>query len=171
MRQPARQLSRYLCKNPASTNATLTRRNWLRASGAIAFGSVLLTSCSRQQTTTLSMMLDTLLPEDDFAGALTLGYDTRLQQQLKTNPGKYGYLPRLVDDIDQLSKKHHKQTFAMLKQAQREALLTQELEHGADVIKQPLNKLRALIFNWYYGSQEGQRSLGYLAPAFYAVSR
>jgi hypothetical protein len=135
--------------------------------GLVVSSPVLVAGCSGQQKSTLALILDTLLPADEYPGALELGYEHRLSQQINTDSAKFGYLSGFAEQIDVASKRHHKKAFSALSVEQREALLEQILETGAQMTQRNLIRLRSLIFRWYYGSAQGQRSLGYLAPATY----
>lgn len=145
---------------------------------AIVGGGVLALRTSRLQThgdrshtpQALRLLIDTIVPEDDFAGGLSIGLDTRLTTQMQQQPALQQLIDRVTPAIDKQSLAQHKKAFVTLDLNRREELLNRLLTDTSQrQLRTDLNKLRSLVLQWYYRSDAGHQSLGYRLPAHYAA--
>lgn len=146
----------FLLAGGAATAALLTVRNY-------AWAKIPL-----EQVQTLSSIVDTCIPADEAVGALDLGLDRKLQDEIRTKPKTADLVARLLTAIESKALGRHRKAFHLLKVDQREALL---LELGGDKSNRPIqrdfNQLRKTLMHWYYSSPEGQAGLDYVLPANY----
>jgi hypothetical protein len=115
----------------------------------------------------LSWIIDTILPADEFLGALDLGLDKQLFKWMQTNEKWSERFIELTYSVDDISAKDHMSEFIRLSVDERENLLITILADGADTSRLSLARLRAMIINWYYTSDQGHATLNYTLPAHY----
>lgn len=116
----------------------------------------------------LAMLVDTIIPQDDFAGAINLGLGPRLVDEIGKSPQRKEQLERLLTQVSALSLRQYQSEFIVLNQDQREKLLNDILlDKGKLIVRRDLRKLRTTLLNWYYQSEIGAASIGYQLPADY----
>jgi len=127
---------------------------------------------------TLSSLVDTIVPADEFPGALDLKLDDKLFDSMngdkmngdKMNSNKMSRIKfkKLAESIDNLTLSTERKKFTQLNLDQRETLLEDILKNDITLItRHDLYQLRSVILKWYYSTQQGRQSLGYLLPSDY----
>lgn len=142
----------------------------LGAVSALGAGAISLTRSNKKDphSNTLRAIVDTIVPADKFNGALDLGLDQRLEGWVIQNQEWITPISDLTTSISELSIKHHKTNFAALSLDVREQLLTDVMANTDNKLaRSHLIQLRSLIMRWYYQTQTGRESLGYLLPSDY----
>lgn len=116
----------------------------------------------------LQSLVDTIVPSDDFVGALGLGLDQRLASEMQQKPRTNERIERLLVATNKQALKLFQSDFHKLNLNQREQLLTEVLLSDRQVVfKSDLNRIRRKIIRWYYTSEDGQASLDYASPGHY----
>ncbi|MEM7358853.1 MAG: gluconate 2-dehydrogenase subunit 3 family protein [Pseudomonadota bacterium] len=150
-----------------------SRRTFLLAGTTVAAGLVAGRNRSQVEGTTgqdelLSCIVDTCIPADESPGALDLGLDNKLKQEIKTKPKTAELINRLIPAVKNKSLSKYRKSFCQLDVAEREALLIELSIDRSQVQNQSdFRKFRRTLFQWYYSSAEGQAGLGYTLPAHY----
>ena len=122
----------------------------------------------KQNWTTQQAILDTILPEDEFPGALDLGYDAKLTEWTKINKRYITRFDSLFAYVEQFAKSNYSKPFNALDADQREELLFRMSQDSEiQTPRHMLSMLRHLILGWYYSSESGHDSLNYLPPYRY----
>jgi len=145
-------------------------------SGAIIVsGSLGLFSGCRDAAPLLDLpdsILDTIIPRDDYPGAIDLGLNKKLRGWLNKNERRANRFKALLETVSHKAHSLHQRPFNSLSVDQRETLLTSLLDRknagnnqNALRTRSTLLRVRRQIMTWYYGSIEGQRSIGYQLPS------
>ena len=149
---------------------TLTRRRFAlglgtltAAAGAGVLGSGIL---NKRELSLIAAILDAILPADESPGALDLSLDQQFEKLCQRDSKWQRTSSLLQTAINQSALSQHRQSFAQISAQQREALLVELLERNS-VVRSELNRLRLLLFDWYYSSPAGHASLGYQLPSHY----
>ena len=152
------------------------RRQFLLRTSSFALSGVLGAACVAQGDVSpkplanplIRSIVETILPRDNFAGALDLGYDQKLAARIKVDKNTASITNIALEGINSQALKHYGDTFNTLGVDQREQILNNVLEgqHQAQ-LRRALQQIRNLVFNWYYASEVGQDSINYLAPSRY----
>ena len=116
-------------------------------------------------------IVDTIIPRDEHPGALDLDLDAALLKMMNLNPNKFSHVSSLPANLDRLTKLSHSAQFAQLPLPEREQTLLTILYDGSVTNKRALLVVRAYILQWYYRSETGHKSIGYLPPNKYRVTR
>lgn len=160
-----------------------TRRKFLIAAAALSGAAGLglyghQTSQTRNQLTKgeltidanpiLRSIVDTIIPEDQSPGALSLQIDTQLQQKMLKKPTLNAQVERLLKSVSKASLTTHRQAFETLTIDQRETLLLSMLERDAPQrARFDMQAIRQNVMALFYTSEQGQASINYLAPKHY----
>lgn len=116
----------------------------------------------------LQSLVDTIVPSDEFVGALGLGLDQQLTSEMLQKPKTNERVERLLAAANRQALKNFQTEFHRLKLDQREKMLSEVLLSDWQVVfKSDLNVIRRKIIKWYYTSQAGQASLDYALPGHY----
>jgi len=117
---------------------------------------------------TLSSLVDTIVPADDFPGALDLKLDEKLFDSMKNSDKQRTNFQKLAESIDNLTLSTERKKFTDLSLDDRENLLGDILQKNIKLItRHNLMNLRHITLKWYYSTREGRQSLGYLLPSEY----
>lgn len=151
------------------------RRQFILGSGAVIIGSAstLFSGCkARDDLTpdakTLISIIDTIIPQDEFAGAIDIGLDIKLQQQTEQRPKIKELLSRIVNSVTSLSSQQYQTPFFELNIDQREGLLNSIIkDYTKPLVRRDLVLLRNTLFTSYYQSEVGTASIGYVLPTNY----
>jgi len=121
-----------------------------------------------QEEKMLRSLVDTIVPKDDFLGALDVGIDTVASAQMQAKPRFKEQMIHLINSISKISLNQHHKDFYTLDVDQREALLNKVLDRSSPPHDRAnLNRFRKFVLNNFYLSEQGQASLQYQLPAHY----
>lgn len=135
--------------------------------------SVLFTGCKPNDnltpdTKTLTSIIDTIIPSDEFAGAIEIGLDKKLQQHIEQKPKFNELITRILVNVTAISSQRHKTPFFELNIDQREFLLNNIIaDNTKPLVRRDLVLLRNTLLPWYYQSKAGAASIGFVLPANY----
>jgi len=143
--------------------------------GAIIMsGSLGWLSACREAAPVLNLpdsLVDTIIPRDDYAGAIDLGLNNTLRAWLNEKPRRTDRFNILLEAINRRAQTQHQRPFNTLSIDHRETLLTDIMDrksagNNSDLLRtrSTLLHIRRQIMNEYYGSLEGQRSIDYQLP-------
>jgi hypothetical protein len=120
------------------------------------------------QDLTRISLLDTIIPADQSGGAIDLGLDTKLTQEMASQPKTKQWVDRMVHSVSQMCLAQHRKPFHDLYIDQREQLINDLLADRANTITWgDLNRLRRVLLTWYYQSEVGAATIGFYLPAHY----
>ena len=153
------------------------RRQFILGAGAIVVGStgaLFIGSKPKANvspdTKTLISIIDTIIPQDQFAGAIDIGLDIKIQQQIDKRLKLKELLTRIITNITAVCAQQHQSHFFELNVDQRENLLNSIINNFTKpLIRRDLVLLRNTVFTFYYQSETGTASLGYMLPTNYPV--
>lgn len=111
-------------------------------------------------------LVDTVVPADDYPGALDIGLHGKLLEYATQQPKWQARLVLVEAAIDKLALSTHKQAFSKLAIDQRETLLLDLLQRVSP-LRHEVARFRHLVLAWYYASPEGRASVAYQLPANY----
>ena len=118
------------------------------------------------ETKTLISIIDTIIPQDEFAGAIGIGLDIELQKQVEQKPKIKELITRIVKNVAGVSS--HQGAFFELNVDQRESLLNSIIKDSTKPIqRRDLVLLRNMLITSFYQSEIGTASIGYVLPASY----
>jgi len=125
-------------------------------------------SSSESGMTTLQAIIDTIIPVDEYPGALEVGVESKLMQYASAYPQWEADIPWLVEQLDELALGTDNVAFNALNLSQREYLLGSvlKLKFGSRLFIS-LELVRQRVNKWYYTSAAGLASLAYLPPSQY----
>jgi len=149
-----------------------TRRRFLLGTSAsvLAIGTyaVLRPTPLTPEQKTLRSIVDTIVPSDEFAGALDVGIDQKAVAEMQNKPATNKQTLALIDAVNQASLNQYRKAFYSLDIDQRETLLNKMLERGSPKVSQAnLNRFRRFVLREFYTSTQGHASLNYQLPAHY----
>ena len=117
----------------------------------------------------LRSIVDTIVPEDETVGAISLGIDAMLGKEMQDQPKTQALVGRLVDAVNKRALSQHQKAFNLLNIDQREELLLSLLKRSSpQATRFDLQKVRSKVLMAFYTSSAGQRSINYLSPNQYA---
>jgi hypothetical protein len=120
------------------------------------------------QDLTRISLLDTIIPADQSGGAIDLGLDTTLTQEMASQPKAKQWIDRMVSSVSQMCLAQHRKPFYDLNIDQREQFINELLADRANtIIWGDLNRLRRVLLTWYYQSEVGAATIGFYLPAHY----
>lgn len=120
------------------------------------------------QDLTRISLVDTIIPADQSVGAIDLGLDTMLTDEMASQPKAKEWVERMVHSVSQICLAQHRKEFRDLDIDQREQFVTELLANKVNVITwNDLRRLRSLLLTWYYHSEEGAATIGFYLPAHY----
>jgi hypothetical protein len=118
---------------------------------------------------TLHSIVDTILPEDETVGAISLGIDKAIEKEMQHQPKTQALVHRMVEAVNNAALSQQQAAFLLLDIDQREELLLSLLKRGSPrTTRYDLQQIRKKVFVAFYTSNEGQKSINYLAPNQYA---
>jgi len=144
-----------------------TRRRFLLGTSAsvLAIGTyaVLRPTPLTPEQKTLRSIVDTIVPSDEFAGALDVGIDQKAVAEMQNKPATNKQTLALIDAVNQASLNQYRKAFYSLDIDQRETLLNKMLERGSPKVSQA----NRFVLHEFYTSTQGHASLNYQLPAHY----
>ncbi|MGH1540254.1 MAG: gluconate 2-dehydrogenase subunit 3 family protein [Arenicella sp.] len=152
---------------------TFSRRRFLlgATAGAVTLAAVawVKTGHSALDDELVLSIIDTLVPSDEFAGALDVGIGGAFLQYIAANRAWRERTIRVVEHCQSLALKQHRRSFDALSLQQREDLLGGVLSDNTQLIfRIDMLAVRGLIMQWFYRSEPAQKSLNYRLPARYS---
>ena len=116
----------------------------------------------------LRSIIDTLVPEDDTPGAISLGIDAVMIEKMDRIPKTRTLIHRLIESVNKGALTAHQQGFALLNIDQREQLLLGMLERSAPQRSRfDLQRVRQEVLKAFYSTPNGQGSINYASPNRY----
>lgn len=113
-------------------------------------------------------IVDTIIPEDEAAGAISVGLDILLQTEMSGRPQINDLVKRLVHSVTQMSLARHRAQFRDLSLDLREEFLTELLNNKTNaIVWRDMWQMRRLIVTWFYQSDAGAKSVGFWLPPTY----
>jgi len=148
---------------------------------ALLGGSIIVSSCDKatekdvtekntpadHQQQLLDAFVDTIVPEDQYPGAVEAGVTAQLHERYDKDKKEAKNVFLMLAALERLANKHYKRSFSALKLTQRESVVKQ-LTHSQDKNDRPLHRTlgqqRSLIIRNFYLSSTGRAMLGYTPP-------
>ena len=155
-----------------SRNTMTPRRRFLIGTtvtiAAIGTAAYLRPASLSWQDKMLRSLVDTIVPADEFAGALDANIDNMAAEQMRNKPKFKEQVLTLFDGIAKVSLGQHRKAFYKLNIDQREELLTNMLKHGSPQLNRTnLRRFRKFVLNEFYMSEIAHASLEYQLPSHY----
>lgn len=155
-----------------SRNSMTPRRRFLLGTtatiAAIGTAAYLRPASLSWQEKMLRSLIDTIVPADEFAGALDVKTDHIATEEMRNKAKFKEQLLALFDGIAKNSLGQHHKAFYKLNIDQREALLNKMLERGSPQLNRThLRRFRRFVLNHFYMSKPGHASLQYQLPSHY----
>ena len=120
------------------------------------------------QDLTRISLVDTIIPTDQSVGAIELGLDTKLTEEMASKPKAKEWIERMVHSVSQICLAQHRKEFRDLDIDQREQFLNDLLANRVNAITwNDLRRLRRVLLTWYYHSEVGAATVGFYLPAHY----
>ena len=153
---------------------SLSRRELLRltlgagllaASGYLFKDIFLPSDLSRNEEKTLAALLDTLIPDDDFPGALRLGVPEKIQEKARGDRQYRRLIKQGCSWIDRQAGRLCSARFAEIGEKERDRILASAMESDADSLQRIFfQRVRADAFSYYYSHPDTWQPLGYGGP-------
>ena len=154
------------CK-PQSASAAPEEETRARFLTAQTTAAVENTDPTPQDLTRISL-IDTIIPADQSVGAIDLGLDTQLTEEMASQPKAKEWVDRMVNSVSQMCLAQHRKQFRDLDIDQREQFISKLLAKSANtIIGNDLRRLRSLLLTRYYRSEVGAATIGFYLPAHY----
>ena len=118
----------------------------------------------------LAAIIDTLIPADEFPGALDIGLDQRLFDLISSDAKWKTRADIVRDAVQQRTLRTKRRAFYELPQEDREEVLF-DIWRENTPRKREFGRLRSIIMDWFYTSPEGRQSVNYQLPAHYPAYR